>query len=66
MIGKALVETVKGDVSIDWNREGVGTRDAASHRQAPSTGRPTNQQEEATGIVLEHVEPSSVGWAERQ
>ena len=64
-IARALVETVRKNVKIDWTlRENVR---ANLRRQVKRTlrkhGYPPDKQEKATRTVLEQAEVLSAGWS---
>ena len=65
MIARELVETVRGNVSIDWTlRENVRANlRRLVKRILRKHGYPPDKQEKATQTVLEQAEVLSEGWA---
>jgi len=64
-IARELVETVRGNVTIDWTlRENVRAQlRVLVKRILRKHGYPPDKQEKATRTVLEQAEVLSVGWA---
>ena len=64
-IARELVETVRGNVTIDWTlRENVRANlRRLVKRVLRKHGYPPDKQESATRTVLEQAEVLSVGWA---
>ena len=64
-IARELVETVRGNVTIDWTlRENVrGQLRVLVRRILRKHGYPPDKQEQATLTVLEQAEVLSEGWA---
>ena len=64
-IARELVETVRGNVTIDWTiRENVRANlRRLVKRILRKHGYPPDKQEKATQTVLEQAEVLSVGWA---
>ena len=64
-IARELVETVRGNVTIDWTlRENVRANlRRLVRRILRKHGYPPDKQEEATRTVLEQAEALSAGWA---
>ena len=64
-IARELVETVRGNVTIDWTlRENVRANlRRLVRRILRKHGYPPDKQEKATRTVLEQAEALSVGWA---
>ena len=64
-IARELVETVRGNVTIDWTlRETVRAQlRVLVKRILRKHGYPPDKQEKATRTVLEQAEVLSVGWA---
>ena len=64
-IARELVETVRGNVTIDWTlRENVRANlRRLVKRILRKHGYPPDKQEKATRTVLEQAEVLSVGWA---
>ena len=64
-IARELVETVRGNVTIDWTlRENVRANlRRLVKRVLRRHGYPPDRQEAATLTVLEHAEVLSAGWA---
>ena len=64
-IARELVETVRGNVTIDWTlRENVRAQlRVLVKRILRKHGYPPDKQEKATRTVLEQAEALSVGWA---
>ena len=65
-IARELVETVRGNVTIDWTlRENVRANlRRLVRRILRKHGYPPDKQEKATRTVLEQAEALSAGWAE--
>ncbi len=65
IIARELVETVRGNVSIDWTvRENVRANlRRLVKRVLRKHGYPPDKQEQATRTVLEQAEVLSAGWA---
>ncbi len=65
-IARELVETVRGNVAIDWTlRENVRANlRRLVKRVLRKHGYPPDRQEKATRMVLEQAEVLSAGWAE--
>ncbi len=65
VIARELVETVRGNVTIDWTlRENVRAQlRVLVKRILRKHGYPPDKQEKATRTVLEQAEVLSVGWA---
>ena len=65
MIARELVETVRGNVTIDWTlRENVRANlRRLVKRILRKHGYPPDKQEKATRTVLEQAEALSTGWA---
>ncbi len=65
-IARELVETVRGNVVIDWTlRENVRAHLRRLVKRVLRThGYPPDRQEKATRMVLEQAEALSAGWAE--
>ncbi len=65
LIARELVETVRGNVSIDWTvRENVRANlRRLVKRVLRKHGYPPDKQEQATRTVLEQAEVLSAGWA---
>ena len=65
-IARELVETVRGNVTIDWTlRENVRANlRRLVRRTLRRHGYPPDKQEKATQTVLEQAEVLSAGWAE--
>ena len=63
-IARELVETVRGNVTIDWTlRENVRANPHVLVKRAlREHGYPPDKQESATRIVLEQAEVLSAGW----
>ncbi len=64
-IARELVETVRGNVTIDWTlRENVRAKlRVLVKRILRKHGYPPDKQETATQTVLEQAEVLSAGWA---
>ena len=64
-IARELVETVRGNVTIDWTlRENVRAHlRRLVRRVLRKHGYPPDRQESATRTVLEQAEALSAGWA---
>ncbi len=64
-IARELVETVRGNVTIDWTlRENVRANlRRLVKRVLRKHGYPPDKQESATRTVLEQIEVLSAGWA---
>ena len=64
-ISRELVETVRGNVTIDWTRrENVRANlRRLVRRILRKHGYPPDRQERATRTVLEQAEVLSAGWA---
>ena len=64
-IARELVETVRGNVTIDWTlRENVRAKlRVLVKRVLRKHGYPPDKQESATRTVLEQAEALSAGWA---
>jgi len=64
-IARELVETVRGNVTIDWTlRENVRANlRRLVKRVLRKRGYPPDKQESATRTVLEQAEVLSAGWA---
>ncbi len=65
-IARELVETVRGNVTIDWMlRENVRANLRRLVRRIfRKHGYPPDKQEQATRTVLEQAEALSAGWAD--
>ena len=66
IIARELVETVRGNIAIDWTlRENVRANlRRLVKRVLRKHGYPPDKQEKATRTVLEQAEALSAGWAE--
>ena len=64
-IARALVETVRNNVTIDWTRrENIRAKlRVLVKRVLRKYGYPPDKQEAATRTVLEQAEVLSAGWA---
>ncbi|MYJ75322.1 MAG: DUF3387 domain-containing protein, partial [Gammaproteobacteria bacterium] len=64
-IARELVDTVRGNVTIDWTlRENVRAKlRVLVKRILRKHGYPPDKQESATRTVLEQAEALSAGWA---